>query len=47
MPGQLAALVSITSTALVYKPARPPQSTVIELVPCPVCNAPPPPVIVH
>ena len=47
VPGQLVALVSITSTALGYKPDTPPQSTVIEFEPCPVCSIPPPPVIVQ
>ena len=46
-PGQPFAFDSVTSTAFGYKPEIPPQSTVIELVPCPVCKTPPPPVIVH
>ena len=47
VPGQLFTFVSITSTAFGYSPEVPPQSTVIEFVPWPVCKAPPPPVIVH
>jgi len=47
VPGQPAALDSIISIAFGYNPETPPQFTVIELEPCPVCKAPPPPVTIQ
>ena len=41
VPGQFVELVSITSTAFGINPGTPPQSTVIEFVPCPVWRVPP------